>query len=52
METTVDLNEIQPGKVIPLAHTTLDMLYRFLQRPDGRELLEQKKAELRERGAI
>jgi len=52
METTINLNEIQPGKMIPLAHATLDMLYRFLQRPDGRELLEQKKAELRARGVI
>ena len=52
MENKIDLDAIQPGKMIPLAHATLDMLHRFLLRPDGRELLEKKKAELRERGVI
>lgn len=50
--TRIDLQAIAPGKMIPLANTTLDMLFWFLQRPDGRELLEQKKAELRARGVI
>ena len=28
--TRIDLQAIAPGKMIPLAHTTLDMLFRFL----------------------
>lgn len=29
---------------------TLDFYHRFMQRPDAKELLERKKAELRARG--
>ena len=33
-----------------LAAATLDFYHRFMQRPDAKELLERKKAELRARG--
>lgn len=52
MNTTVI---ITPAKADPYvaerqAAATLDFYFRFLQRPDARELLEKKKAELRARG--
>lgn len=39
-------------KVVDFAASLIDALHDFLQRPDGRELLEAKKEELRERGIL
>ena len=32
--------------------TMLELYYSFMERPDARELLDKKKAELRERGIL
>lgn len=47
-----DVSALHPGKIYQISYATVDLLFRFLQRPDGRELLEKKKAELRERGLL
>lgn len=42
--------EPDPYATERLAAATLDFYHRFMQRPDAKELLERKKAELRARG--
>lgn len=42
--------EPDPYAIERLAAATLDFYHRFMQRPDAKELLERKKAELRARG--
>lgn len=50
--TDLNLSAVEPGRLIPLALETINFYRRFMERPDGRELLEKKKAELRARGVI
>lgn len=51
-ERTVLAHEAEPDPYATerLAAATLDFYHRFMQRPDAKELLERKKAELRARG--
>lgn len=48
--TTTTTTEPDPYATERLAAATLDFYHRFMQRPDAKELLERKKAELRARG--
>lgn len=43
---------ISDEKAERLAAATLEFYYRFMERPDARELLEKRKAELRKRGIL
>ena len=43
---------ISDEKMERFAAAMLEIYYRFMERPDARELLEKKKAELRERGIL
>lgn len=43
---------ISDEKAERLAAATLEFYYRFMERPDARELLEKLKAELRKRGIL
>lgn len=52
METTINLSTIPEGKLIPLALETIQLYRKVTATPEGRDLLEKKKAELRERGII
>lgn len=52
METTINLSAIPEGKLIPLALETIRLFRKVASTPEGRDLLEKKKAELRERGII
>lgn len=47
---TINTEQEDPYARERLAAATLDFYFRFLQRPDAREMLEKKKAELRARG--
>lgn len=50
IKITTTTMEPDPYATERLAAATLDFYHRFMQRPDAKELLERKKAELRARG--
>lgn len=50
-ENTTSLG-ISDEKADRLAAATLAFYRRFMQRPDARKILEEEKAELRERGIL
>ena len=50
IKITTTTPEPDPYATERLAAATLDFYHRFMQRPDAKELLERKKAELRARG--
>ena len=49
---TINLSAIPDGKLIPLALETIRLFRKVTATTEGRDLLEKKKAELRERGVI
>lgn len=49
----IDIQKMdRSGKLYGLAYTTLDLYRKVVSTPEGREMLERKKEELRAKGII
>lgn len=49
----VDIQKMaNDGKLYALAYTTLDLYRKVVSTPEGKEMLERKKAELRAQGKL
>ena len=49
----VDIQKMaRDGKLYSLAYATLDLYRRVVSTPEGKEMLERKKAELRAQGRL